>query len=84
MSALETKSHIVDLIESIDDDIVLTELKNLVNDFVGHWIKDTDYWDELGTQEKSQLIIAIEESKDESNHVTHIDVMKKYAKWLGK
>jgi len=84
MSELEIKGSILELIASINDKDSLNELKKLINDFVGHRIKETDYWDELSEEEKSQLEIAIEESEDEANHVAHKDVMKKYSKWLGK
>lgn len=84
MSKLELKGSILELIASINDQDSLNELKKLISDFVGHRIKDSDYWDELSEIEKEELKTAIEESEDESNHVAHEDVMKKYSKWLGK
>lgn len=84
MSKLEIKGSILELIASINDRDSLTELKKLISDFVGHRIKDSDYWDELSESEKKELEIAIEESEDETNHIEHEDVMKKYSKWLGK
>lgn len=84
MSNLEIKGSILELIASINDKDSLTELKKLISDFVGHRIKDSDYWEELSEIEKKELEIAIEESEDESNHIEHENVMKKYSKWLGK
>ena len=84
MSKLEIKGSILELIASINDKDSLNELKKLISDFVGHRIKDSDYWDELSEDEKRELEIAIDESDDESNHVEHKDVMKKYSKWLGR
>ncbi len=80
MSNLEIKGRILELIASINDRDSLEELKKLISDFVGHRIKDSDYWDELSENEKKELEIAIQESEDESNHVDHEDVMKKYSK----
>lgn len=84
MSKLEIKGSILELIASINDRDSLTELKKLISDFVGHRIKDSDYWDELSENEKKELDVAIEESEDEANHINHEEVMKKYGKWLGK
>ncbi len=84
MSKLEIKGSILELIASINDKESLDELKKIINDFVGHRIKDSDYWDELSEKEKKELEMAIEESEDESNHIEHEEVMKKYSKWLGK
>ena len=77
MSKLEIKGSILELIASINDKETLTDLKKLVSDFVGHRIKDSDYWDELSDVEKKQLDIAIDESENESNHMVHEEVFKK-------
>lgn len=84
MSNLELKGGILELIAGIDDREALSELKKIVSEFVGNHLKDSDYWDELSQQEQSELEQAIQESEDESNHVAHNEVMKKYNKWLGK
>jgi len=46
-------------------------------------LKDSDYWDELSDEEKSELNTAIDASENESNQIDHSEVMKKYRKWLG-
>lgn len=84
MSNLELKGGILEMIATIDDQESLAELKKIVSDFIGNHLKDSDYWDELSDKEKSELNTAIESSEDESNHVAHNEVMKKYKKWLGK
>ncbi len=84
MSNLEIKGGILELIASIDDKETLFELRKLINEFVGNRLKDSDYWEELTHQEQSELTAAIKESEDESNHIDHEEVMKKYKKWLGK
>ncbi len=82
MSNLELKGGILQMIATINDRDSLKELKELVEDFLGNHIQDTDYWDELSDTERSQLEKAITESKDESNHSSHEDVMIKYKQWL--
>ncbi len=82
MSNLELKGGILQMIATINDKDSLKELKALVEDFLGNNIHVTDYWDELSETEQSELEKAIAESKDESNHVVHEDVMNKYKQWL--
>ncbi len=84
MSNLELKGGILEMIATIDDRESLAELKKIISEFIGNHLKDSDYWDELSDHEKNELNIAISESEDESNHVDHDEVMKKYKKWLGK
>jgi len=84
MSNLEIKGGILKLIATIDDKETLFELRKLINEFVGNRLKDSEYWEELTEQEQSELKAAIKESEDESNHIDHEEVMKKYSKWLGK
>jgi len=84
MSNLELKGGILEMIATIDDKETLSELKKIISEFVGNHLKDSDYWDELSDAERLELNKAIEESEDESNHVAHNEVMKKYKKWLGK
>ncbi len=78
MSQLELKGGILEMIAKIDDLESLKALNQLITDFVGNHLKDTDYWEELSDIESNELEIAIEESEDEANHVSHEEVMKKY------
>ncbi|MEM1320497.1 MAG: hypothetical protein AAGG75_09580 [Bacteroidota bacterium] len=84
MSNLEIKGGILQMIASINDKESLLELKELISQFLGNHLKDTDYWDELSEPEKQASEQAIEESEDEANHISHHLVMKKYKKWLEK
>lgn len=84
MSTLELKGGILEMIATIDDQESLSELKKIISEFIENHLKDSDYWDELSDHEKAELNKAIEESEDESNHIGHNEVMKKYKKWLGK
>ncbi|MEO1518027.1 MAG: hypothetical protein AAFV95_23595 [Bacteroidota bacterium] len=71
MSKLELKGGILEMIAKINDQATLEELKELLVKFIGNRIKDTDYWDELGEEEKRELNKAIKESDDEENHIPH-------------
>lgn len=84
MSNLELKGGILEMIAKVNDNATLEELKDLVTKFMGQHISDTDYWKELSEDEKTELEIAIKESEDEENHVSHEEVMKKYMKWNEK
>ncbi len=84
MSKLELKGGILEMIALINDKESLMELKELISEFLGNHIKDSDYWDELSETEKRGLEKAIEESSDETNHVNHEEVMKRYKEWLEK
>lgn len=84
MSNLELKGGILEMIAAIDDRESLAEVKKIIGEFIGNHLKDSDYWEELNEQEKTELEKAITESEDENNHVDHDEVMKKYKRWLGK
>ena len=45
---------------------------------------EEDWWNLLTDHQKEELDLAIKESEDESNWVTHEQVMKDTAEWLKK
>lgn len=45
---------------------------------------DEDWWDLLTDEQKTELDIAIKESEDESNWVSHEEVMSSAKEWLKK
>jgi len=84
MSNLELKGGLLEMIARIDDQESLRELAKIITEYLGNQSQDTDYWEELGVNEKRELDLAISESEDETNLVEHEEVMKKYQKWLNK
>ncbi len=84
MSELEIKGGILEMVTSIKDKETLSELKDLITNFLGNHKESSDYWEELSDIEKNVLDQAIKESEDETNHVNHDEVMQKYNKWLDK
>ncbi len=84
MSNLELKGGLLEMIARIDDQESLRELAKIITEYLGNHSQDTDYWEELGVNEKRELDLAISESEDETNLVEHEEVMKKYQKWLNK
>lgn len=66
------------MIARIDDQESLSELAKIITEFLGNHDQDTDYWEELSDYERSELDSAISESADESNHIEHEEVMKKF------
>jgi hypothetical protein len=67
------------LIDSIDDENVLTAYYQLVHKLIE---RDTNIWDTLTTEQQRLVALSYDESFDERNLVSHDDVMKKYAKWI--
>ena len=84
MSNLELKGGLLEMIARIDDQESLRELAKIITEYLGNHSQDTDYWEELGVNERRELDLAITESEDETNLVEHEEVMKRYQKWLNK
>lgn len=82
MSVLELKGSLHEMIASIEDEALLSQLQEIIHDFVAQSQEETDFWDELSSEEQKELKAALEESEDERNLVSHEEVMQKYAKWL--
>lgn len=82
MSTLELKGSIYNTVARVNDSSLLTQINELLSEIVSTNLSKTDFWDELSTQQKSEIQDALEESKNEKNLIAHSDVMKKYKKWL--
>jgi TRAP-type C4-dicarboxylate transport system substrate-binding protein len=82
MSTLEIKGGLLDMISKINDKKLLLEVHQLLSDLMEQRIAQTDFWDELSTQQQKQLDEAISESYEAANLISHETVLKKYKKWL--
>ncbi len=80
MSNLELKGNILEMVAHIDDRSILEELEAFITNFMERDNGEDDFWDEISDLEKSELLLAIEESEHEENLVPHEEVMKKYSK----
>jgi len=84
MSNLELKGNILEMIAHINDRDILEELKEFISDFMEGDSEEDDFWNEISDFEKSELLVAIEESKKEENLIPHEEFKKTYSKWLEK
>jgi hypothetical protein len=83
MNALELKGSIIDTVAKVNDLALLDELNQLVHKFI-KLKQDTDWWDELTSEQQKELQLAIEESEDESNLVSEEEANEMIQKWLSK
>ena len=80
MNTTEIKRNLHNLIDSINNEHVLHNyyelLKRHANDEEG------TLWSRLTKTEQDELLLALEESEDSQNLISHSDMKKKHAKWL--
>lgn len=82
MSTLEIKGGLLDMISKINDKKLLMEVHQLLSNLMEQRIAQTDFWDELSTQQQRQLDEAIAESYEATNLINHETVLNKYKKWI--
>jgi len=81
MNALELKGGIIEMIAQVEDKKVLNELYKLVSEVLFQtWAAEGT----LSPEQEAELDLAIKESRDPSNLVSHEEAMKKMGKWLDK
>lgn len=44
--------------------------------------KDGQLWESLSSQDREELLLALEESEDPNNLISHDEMKKKHQKWL--
>jgi hypothetical protein len=79
METLELKSQLHRLIDELDDPNLLDDYFEEMKRAVA--VSKTKLWDTLTEEQKREVLLSYEESKDERNLVDHETVMKKYDKW---
>ena len=85
MAIKDIKANVLKLIDEFDDETALIHLYEILNDFKQQHSKGgTDWWDKLTQEEKQDLLLGLEEVKDQRNLVTHEETMKGARKWLKK
>ena len=81
--ALENiKSDFHQLIEGIEDEELLTSFYELL--FQRSQAQEGQLWEKLTEEEKTELLIADEESKDVNNRLNDEEVRQKHLEWLRK
>ena len=74
MSTVELKSNIHASVDTIQNQQFLS----MVYEFLKSNSKTTGVWDSLTAEQKQEVMLAFEESEDESNLVEADKVLKKY------
>lgn len=70
------------LIDKIEDEEVLKGYFKLIQRLNNN--QTGELWNTLSAEEKEELLLSYEESSEPNNLVSHDDVKKQHAKWLGK
>ena len=86
MSILELRGEITTMISKMEDKNLLLLLRNQVERALkGELVQsDSDWWDELTTEQQADLEMALEEIKDPANLVSHNDAMKFLEQWRSR
>ena len=82
MNALAIKVEMFELLAQTYDEAVLLKLYKSMKEVFE--TTESDWWDELSTEQQTRLQKSIEESYDPENLIDHEDMKKKHAKWLIK
>jgi hypothetical protein len=80
MSTVELKENFHNLIDSIDNESLLSRIYELLKNKKES--KEGQLWKRLSSEEKHELILAMEESADYGNLISQEDMTKKHKKWL--
>lgn len=80
MKTIELKRDFHNLIDSIDNENLLSNLYDLIKRRISS--KEGQLWNKLTKKEQEELLLAFEESKDPENLISHEEMKKKHEKWL--
>jgi len=80
MNMLELKKDFHNLIDSIDNESLLSSFYELIKKRISG--KEGKLWKGLTRKEQEELNLAFEESKKSENLISHDDMRKKHEKWL--
>ena len=80
MNALAIKVEMFEILASTHDEAMLLKLYKKMKEAIDS--TQSDWWDELPTEQQVRLAKSIEESYDEKNFIDHEVMKKKHAKWL--
>lgn len=80
MSALELKNEFHSLIDSINNEALLSKFYALLKR--AKESKQGQLWATLSDEDQQELLLAEMESQDESQLISNEDMKKKYSKWL--
>lgn len=82
MSHKELKEEITQLLSQIEDKAILTQFHQWLQ--INTQVQTVDWWDDLTSDERTDLTQSREEVKDDKNLLDHDDVMKEAFSWKRK
>ena len=80
MSTLKLKKDFHNLIDSIDNESLLSDFFALIEKRVSS--KEGELWKGLTKKEREELNLAFEESENPGHLISHKEMRKKHEKWL--
>jgi hypothetical protein len=78
MSVIELKKNIQDLLITMDDEIKLQKVIDVLQD------EEESDWASLNPEQQKEILEILEECEDEANLIPHEVVKAEYSKWLIK
>lgn len=79
---MKTKEAFHKLIDNIEDEGLLNEYYNLISRLSNS--QEGELWNTLTPEQKEELMLSYEESKDPKNLISHEEVVAQFSKWLEK
>lgn len=76
MNTIELKKSFHLLIDSIDNENLLINFYDIIKKRSS--AKDGQLWERLTNQERDELLLALEESEDTKNLISHVEMNKKH------
>ncbi len=80
MNTIELKKDFHNLIDSIDDESLLSNFYDLIERRISN--KEGKLWKGLTKKEQEELNLAFEESEKPENLISHEEMRIKHEKWL--
>ena len=80
MNTTEIKKSFHLLIDSIDNESLLIKFYDIIKKRSS--VKEGQLWEKLTNKDKEELLLALEESEDPENLISHEEMKKKHQKWL--
>jgi hypothetical protein len=80
MNTIELKKNFHHLIDSIDNENLLINFFDLIKR--RYSTKEGQLWNRLTKQEQQELLLAVEESENSENLISHEEMNEKHKIWL--
>ena len=80
MNTIEIKKNFHLLIDSIDNESILISFYDLIKQRSS--TKEGQLWNRLTKAERDELLLALEESYNPDNLISHDEMVTKHKKWL--